>query len=87
MDKKRSGQIESFISGLWDLELNLGHSVRSELEEQEIISSDLQAFTNLLESRFLFGDEIMKSLPNKSPNTTTDITAIPDNIGVVKKLI
>ncbi len=65
LDKKRSGQIESFISGLWDLELNLGHSVRSELEEQEIISSDLQAFTNLLESRFLFGDEIMKSLPNK----------------------
>ena len=65
LDKKRSGQIESFISGLWDLDLNLGHSVRSELEEQEIISSDLQAFTNLLESRFLFGDEIMKSLPNK----------------------
>lgn len=65
LDKKRSGQIECFISGLWDLDLNLGHSVRSELEEQEIISSDLQAFTNLLESRFLFGDEIMKSLPNK----------------------
>ena len=65
LDKKRSGQIESFISGLWDLDLNLGHSVRSELEEEEIIFSDLQAFTNLLESRFLFGDEIMKSLPNR----------------------
>ena len=29
----------------------------------------------------------IKSLPNKSPNTTTDITAVPDSIGVVRKLI
>ena len=65
LDNNRRSSIESFISRLWDLELDLGHSVRSQSEEEEIISSDLQAFTNLLESRFLFGDEDMEFLPNK----------------------
>ena len=65
LDNNRRSSIESFISRLWDLELDLGHSVRSQSEEEEIISSDLQAFTNLLESRFLFGDEDMEFLPNQ----------------------
>ena len=65
LNKNRRNGIESFISQLWDLELNVGHSVRSQFEEEEIISSDLQAFTNLLESRFLFGDENMQLLPNQ----------------------
>jgi len=65
LDNDRRSSIESFISRLWDLELDLGHSVRSQSEEEEIISSDLQAFTNLLESRFLFGDEDMEFLPNQ----------------------
>ena len=65
LNKNRRNGIESFISQLWDLELNIGHSVRSKFEEEEIISSDLQAFTNLLESRFLFGDENMQLLPNQ----------------------
>ena len=65
LDNNRRSSIESFISRLWDLELDLGHSVRSQSEEEKIISSDLQAFTNLLESRFLFGDEDMEFLPNQ----------------------
>ena len=65
LDNDRRSSIESFISRLWDLELDLGHSVRSQSEEEKIISSDLQAFTNLLESRFLFGDEDMEFLPNQ----------------------
>ena len=65
LDSDRRSSIESFISRLWDLELDLGHSVRSQSEEEKIISSDLQAFTNLLESRFLFGDEDMEFLPNQ----------------------
>ena len=64
IDKKTKSQIESFISGLWDFNLDIGHSVRSFKEEEKIVSSDLQAFTNLLESRFLFGDEKLRLAPN-----------------------
>ena len=55
LNKNTKTAIESFISQLWDHELDLGHSVRSTYEEEKIVTSDLEAFTNLLESRFLFG--------------------------------
>ena len=38
LNKKRRNGIESFVSQLWDLELNVGHSVRNQFEEEEIIS-------------------------------------------------
>ena len=62
LNKNTRTAIESFISQLWDLDLDLGHSVRSTYEEEKIVSSDLEAFTNLLESRFLFGDQRLESV-------------------------
>ena len=43
-----------------------GHIHTPRFEEEENISSALQAFTYLLESRFLFGDENMQILPNQN---------------------
>ena len=57
LNKSIRTSIESFISQLWDFELDLGHSVRNCNEEEKIVASDLQAFTNLLESRFMYGDK------------------------------
>ncbi len=62
LNKNTRTAIESFISQLWDHELDLGHSVRSTYEEEKIVTSDLEAFTNLLESRFLFGDQRLESV-------------------------
>jgi len=62
LNKNTRTAIESFISQLWDLDLDLGHSVRSTYEEEKIVTSDLEAFTNLLESRFLFGDQRLESV-------------------------
>jgi len=62
LNKNTRTSIESFISHLWDLELDLGHSVRSTDEEVKIVTSDLEAFTNLLESRFLLGDQRLESV-------------------------
>ena len=52
-------RIEKFVSLLWDMGLEVGHSVRSVYEENKIASSDVQVLTNLLESRFLGGDKNM----------------------------
>ena len=65
LNKDTRTAIESFISQLWDLELDLGHSVRSNDEEEKIVTSDLEAFTNLLESRFLLGDQRLESVSKK----------------------
>ena len=65
LNKNIRTSIESFISQLWDLELDLGHSVRNCNEEEKIVASDLQAFTNLLESRFLYGDKRLEPVAKK----------------------
>ena len=65
LNKNIRTSIESFISQLWDLELDLGHSVRNCNEEEKIVASDLQAFTNLLESRFLYGDKKLEPVAKK----------------------
>ena len=62
LNKNIRTSIESFISQLWDLELDIGHSVRSGYEEEKIVTSNLEAFTNLLESRFLLGDPRLESV-------------------------
>lgn len=50
-------QIESLIGALWDLGLNVGHSVRSLPECINEASDDATIQTNLLEARFLCGSE------------------------------
>ncbi|MBC8520100.1 MAG: [protein-PII] uridylyltransferase [Gammaproteobacteria bacterium] len=52
-----SKPIESFITLLWDLGLQIGHSVRSLHECIEEGRADITVATNLLESRLLSGSE------------------------------
>ncbi len=47
--------IECFLRFLWDLKLDVGHSVRSVAQCNEEAGRDLTIITNLMESRFLAG--------------------------------
>ena len=49
-------QLEAFIGLLWDVGLNVGHSVRSLNECIAEAKKDITVQTNLLESRLLIGD-------------------------------
>ena len=53
-DKKK---IEEFISLLWDLGLEIGHSVRTTDEARNQAREDLFTMTNMLEFRRLTGDD------------------------------
>ncbi|MET0378351.1 MAG: nucleotidyltransferase domain-containing protein, partial [Spongiibacteraceae bacterium] len=46
---------EQFITLLWDLNLNIGHSVRTLAECVEAATADITVATNLMESRILAG--------------------------------
>ncbi len=48
--------IESFLTFLWDIGLDIGHSVRTLEECQTIAKNDVTVFTNLLECRQLQGN-------------------------------
>ncbi len=50
-------QIEAIIGQLWDIGLNVGHSVRTQDECISEASSDVTVQTNLLESRLLAGNK------------------------------
>lgn len=49
--------IEQFLTLLWDLNLNIGHSVRTLTECQEEAQKDITVATNLMESRVLSGND------------------------------
>ena len=46
-------KVENFIQKLWDLDYQVGHSVRTLKEEENQIKKDVQAMTNILEVRNL----------------------------------
>ncbi|MDA3921471.1 MAG: [protein-PII] uridylyltransferase [Salinisphaera sp.] len=48
--------LEAFLTYLWDLGLEIGHSVRSPDECAELAADDVSIMTNLMESRTLAGD-------------------------------
>ena len=52
-------QVSSFISYLWDLKLDVGSSVRTIAETLENVNADLTICTNLLETRFLCGNQAL----------------------------
>ena len=55
-DEALNVQIESMIGLLWDIGLNVGHSVRTLDECVNEANQDVTVQTNLLESRLLIGD-------------------------------
>ena len=50
-------QLASFLTLLWDIGLNLGHSVRSVAECAEHAAADITVVTNLMEARVIRGSE------------------------------
>jgi len=59
LSNKESESISGFITDCWDLGLKIGHSVRSMGEVREEFHKDVTTATNLLESRFIFGDQVI----------------------------
>lgn len=51
--------ITQFVTLLWDIKLDLGHSVRTLDECIQHASTDITIATNLMESRLLFGSEAL----------------------------
>lgn len=52
--------IENFLMLLWDIGLEVGQSVRSIEECEQEAKADLTVITNLMESRTLSGDEVLR---------------------------
>ena len=57
-------KISEFITQLWDLKLDIGHSVRTLQQCLEIGSQDISVASNLQEARLLWGDETLFSMLN-----------------------
>jgi [protein-PII] uridylyltransferase len=56
-DESHSKLLESFLTLLWDLGLQIGHSVRSVQECIDQAAAEITVLTNLIEARLLFGDK------------------------------
>ncbi|HTN33873.1 MAG TPA: [protein-PII] uridylyltransferase [Marinobacter sp.] len=57
----------AFITLLWDLKLDIGHSVRSVAESKAAASKDIATLTNLLETRTIAGpDELRQELTEQA---------------------
>ena len=52
-----AGVLEAFITELWDLGLEVGHSVRTVAECEEAAAADITIATNLMESRRIEGSD------------------------------
>jgi [protein-PII] uridylyltransferase len=55
----QSQRIEELIGPLWDIGLDVGHSVRTPEQCVELATQDITIQTNLLEARFLCGDRLL----------------------------
>ncbi|WP_417521663.1 [protein-PII] uridylyltransferase [Marinobacter sp.] len=75
MDPEWQEDLGAFVTLLWDLKLDIGHSVRSIEESKSAARGDVATLTNLLETRTIAGpDELRKELSEQaySDNITTD---------------
>ena len=53
---ERNLELESWLAFLWDIGLEVGHSVRTIDQCESLALEDISVATNLIESRFLCGD-------------------------------
>ena len=60
-DAEMRHTLERFITFLWDLNLNIGHSVRTLQECLQLAAGDITIATNLLESRTLAGNRQLRT--------------------------
>ena len=62
-DDARREQLEQFLTLLWDIGLNIGHSVRTVEECGESAAADITVLTNLIEARVVRGpDELLEQV-------------------------
>ena len=57
MDAGIEATLQQFVTTLWDLGLDIGHSVRTVAETFEAAENDITVMTNLLESRLISGEQ------------------------------
>ena len=69
LDKKINQEIEKFLAFLWDIGLEVGHSVRTIKECVREAKHDITVATNIMESRLLRGNDTLykKMLYNTGP--------------------
>lgn len=58
----RDEKLSGWITSLWDLNLDIGHSVRTVSDCEEQARADITVITNLMEARLLCGDAILFGL-------------------------
>lgn len=54
-EKEPSQSLQSFLTGLWDLSLQIGHSIRTVEQCAQLAAEDLTVVTSLMEMRLLHG--------------------------------
>lgn len=62
----RNPELEAWLAFLWDIGLEVGHSVRTIIQCEELALEDISVATNLIESRFICGNRsLLKELATK----------------------
>jgi len=74
-DARVQQKLETFIGTLWDIGLEVGHSVRTVAECADLAAQDLTVQTSLLEARLLSGD---RQLYRRFVNRMRQILEPPD---------
>ncbi|MFK7995429.1 MAG: [protein-PII] uridylyltransferase [Granulosicoccus sp.] len=58
-DAERNEALSQWVTALWDLNLDIGHSVRTVSDCVREASADITVITNLMEARLICGDETL----------------------------
>lgn len=68
-DIQRNETLSQWITALWDLNLDIGYSVRTVSECEQEAAADITVITNLMEARLICGEEELLSLMKKVIST------------------
>ena len=67
-DSSQIAALERFVAALWDIGLNISHSVRTLADCEQLAREDLTVITTMMESRYLCGNRTLE----KQLNVTTE---------------